>query len=788
LTVGDVTTGTPDAEFVDDGQDGYELNLTLPPGPELSIGTVDTGATADAEVTGNPHDGYVLDLTLPPVGANGVNTGAIQNGAVTSDKIADGSIVAGDIAANANIAPTQIAGTAVVASTVDAKGDLLAGTANNTVARLPAGTNGRVLTTDSTQAAGLRWAPIGVPDLDIGTVDTGTPAAASLTGTPETGYELDLTLPPVGNGSISDIAVAADADIGRTKIAGTALTAQSTGIFSVKDFGAVGDGVTDDTAAIQAALDAVSTTTSQGGTVWIPQGTYRTTAPLTIESENVFIRGTGHRKWSSSMATGADATIVPSTILTDHSGPCITLSAHEVNGGFGMEDVTLLGKPAHAASADHIALDYDLRGDNFHYTTTLHRVTIQYFNTAICTRATGTGTQQNQIADMSVRNCIIGNNSWIAQCLNTTNWNKFTFHDNAAGGNGWGEGTGGIKIKGQSISICDNILEGTRDPVHIGSFKSRSVIIKGNYFEANPGDAVIHVSSVSTAVDIGPNFFGSTTATHKVLLGDAVYGMCLDRYFPRGACKMTPRPNAYSSSTSAENRLDNAQMEDSLGFGYADAPCGDDLVPPRNLLAWKVKDTYPAVATKAFIPGGHGSGRNVPVMSQLLSGQCRITDTNTIAGTAGQIFAVTWAVRSIDATTMLPFLQIIPNGEGAVNGEIALYPDYSSRDDEWLVATFAVVLTANCTSVQTTLYPYGINTGSGKTVHFLRPTVYTVADVNDVKPWLASYGRYDGAPNAGTWEVGDELIAAYPSSGSAYKWVCTTAGTPGTWKPLSLGA
>jgi len=46
----------------------------------------------------------------------------------------------------------------IAASLVDAKGDIIAATADNTVARLAVGTNGQVLTAASGQATGLQWA------------------------------------------------------------------------------------------------------------------------------------------------------------------------------------------------------------------------------------------------------------------------------------------------------------------------------------------------------------------------------------------------------------------------------------------------------------------------------------------------------------------------------------------------------------------------------------------------------------------------------------------------------
>lgn len=70
---------------------------------------------------------------------------------------------------------------------------------------------------------------------------------------------------------------------------------------SVKDFGAVGDGVADDTAAIQAAIDSIASagalvydsTVFRGGTIFIPRGTYRITAPITNTTPSISLIGEG---------------------------------------------------------------------------------------------------------------------------------------------------------------------------------------------------------------------------------------------------------------------------------------------------------------------------------------------------------------------------------------------------------------------------------------------------------------------------------------------------------------
>lgn len=61
---------------------------------------------------------------------------------------------------------------------------------------------------------------------------------------------------------------------------------------SVKDFGATGDGSTDDITAINAAIASLSTT---GGGIYFPQGTYRITAPITATNMAVALFGDGEK-------------------------------------------------------------------------------------------------------------------------------------------------------------------------------------------------------------------------------------------------------------------------------------------------------------------------------------------------------------------------------------------------------------------------------------------------------------------------------------------------------------
>lgn len=87
---------------------------------------------------------------------------------------------------------------------------------------------------------------------------------------------------------------------------------QSLAWLSVKDFGATGDGTTDDTASVQAAIDACAT--NGGGVVWFPKGTYACTQLAINNQDNVQLVGCGPAStikwlWNAATAAGSLLTI-----------------------------------------------------------------------------------------------------------------------------------------------------------------------------------------------------------------------------------------------------------------------------------------------------------------------------------------------------------------------------------------------------------------------------------------------------------------------------------------------
>jgi hypothetical protein len=79
-------------------------------------------------------------------------------------------------------------------STIDAKGDLLAGTADNTIGRLAIGTNGQVLVADSAETTGMKWAPPGGKILQVVNVMKTDPFTTTSTSfTDITGLSASIT-------------------------------------------------------------------------------------------------------------------------------------------------------------------------------------------------------------------------------------------------------------------------------------------------------------------------------------------------------------------------------------------------------------------------------------------------------------------------------------------------------------------------------------------------------------------------------------------------------------------
>jgi hypothetical protein len=93
------------------------------------------------------------------------------------------------------------ANAAIAKTIVDAKGDIIAATAADTVSRLAVGANGTVLTADSTAATGIKWATTGASGKVLQVVQATTATSVNITTTTFTDTGLSGTITPTSSTS-----------------------------------------------------------------------------------------------------------------------------------------------------------------------------------------------------------------------------------------------------------------------------------------------------------------------------------------------------------------------------------------------------------------------------------------------------------------------------------------------------------------------------------------------------------------------------------------------------------
>lgn len=236
---------------------------------------------------------------------------------------------------------------------------------------------------------------------------------------------------------------------------------------SVRDHGAVGDGVADDTAAVQRAIESAGV----GGTVFLPLGTYRTSAPLRGLAQQTF-RGAGGTR-----GTGPGH-VLGTQVLATHAGPVL-----EVAPCSAVRELRLVGPGDQVAGSVGI--------------TALHSSALVLEDVTIWHTSVGLDLEQCWYANLLT--CSFWHNATalrISYCYNVS------AHDLRISGtlaDGSSNGVGIEMLDRSMVTLHGGAIEQYRIGISLGT--SMSVALFGTYMETRTiGSSGIRVDGQGTSV------------------------------------------------------------------------------------------------------------------------------------------------------------------------------------------------------------------------------------------------------------------------------------------------
>lgn len=433
---------------------------------------------------------------------------------------------------------------------------------------------------------------------------------------------------------------------------------------NVKKMGAKGDGVADDTAAIQAAYDSVP----NGGRVFFPDGNYLISSTITINSKNVISYG-GSKYYKPRLFTKT---------------PNITMFK-AIQYGIVFRDLLFEGDATLEGGTDGTAVGIEV----------------------------GDGINPN-LDEFTLENCTMV---------------RFKR---------------GLIIKTRNFHIRTNVISWCLEGIVIPGIQNVDQFERRNYNIINNRlhvchDVAIKLEGVHSEVNIQGNMIDRC--------GRGIQGYCEESLIANNIISKCKKDGIYIDNTNLAayhlgvtivNNLINGWRADNTEIGHGIYVKADHANIKGNEVTRKAYAGIELVGQRGIVANNYVR-------------DCDFYDSNTYSGISvkgsNNLIEGNWSGNAAAGSKQIYGIFIEPTTTGNILGVNFLLNNKTGQMNPVAQTTYGLT-----------------EEGLSRKLQF---------------GYLAG-----AAPTTGTWNRGDIILNKIPSASGKVGWICTVAGTPGTWKPF----
>lgn len=543
---------------------------------------------------------------------------------------------------------------------------------------------------------------------------------------------------------------------------------------NVLDFGAKGDGSTDDTAAIQLALDSLT----DGGELYFPPGTYMvskgTSAYALTPQDKTTLSGVRTASVIKLKTAGADCAIFGNAASTTE----ITFNGLTFDGN---------------SSVLTSILSYGL---NFPYigTLTVTDCTFQNFTkdgilVGLTTRCDWLDVEKcrfqnidsNGVRHYNTRKLYVNDCSFFDFVTSAIDGNYLTVYNEETDVTitnnyfkndslNWLAGNSTISLLGDRNYCANNVILGGGS-LNVHSVASRSPLhdyrIIGNSIQDTVTSAIIVNTDVNADIIVANNYIRNAAESGIYVLSIAA----------------PPYTNTYPTTITG-NIIEDVSL---ATYVATNQPSCIRIAQTSNVLVANNQCITPRWAGISAQSGCN----NITIQNNSIIGQQGVAPTNELTNAGGGIVVsqagVSYASNVTNIVISSNFVYNFLTSQAPITnlrcGGIVVYNDtvgaYTITD---VTITNNIVRLGNGIGVQT--YKILNSHVDGNTITQATTSIVDTSSTGLVVN--AVNGFYSAAPTTGTWVIGTIIYNSAPASAGFVGWVCTASGTPGTWKTFGL--